>query len=147
MKLEKLRSEDLWSVVVETCHQCESHAQPWLRHDPQEYRCGIGQKPAWNPRIEEIEMTEIYSGRFISCHLVTTILSYFDMFSISFDTDTFLRSVPCILCRMQVCFRSGEKCMFTSGRCRRSLLQFVADARFGSKDWRFRGLPSTTESP
>ncbi|CAK9062359.1 unnamed protein product [Durusdinium trenchii] len=36
-RLEKLRSEDEWIVIVETCHQCESHAS-WHRHDPQEYR-------------------------------------------------------------------------------------------------------------
>lgn len=39
-RLEKLRSEDEWIVIVETCHQCESHAS-WHRHDPQEYRHGM----------------------------------------------------------------------------------------------------------
>jgi len=40
-KLETYRDNEEWVIVIETCHQCESHRQEWLRHDPQDYRSAI----------------------------------------------------------------------------------------------------------
>eukprot|EP00930_Biecheleria_cincta_P079684 TRINITY_DN675_c1_g2_i2.p1 TRINITY_DN675_c1_g2~~TRINITY_DN675_c1_g2_i2.p1 ORF type:complete len:1350 (-),score=330.26 TRINITY_DN675_c1_g2_i2:317-4366(-) len=36
-KLDQLRLEDSWCLVVETCHQCETHVQ-FMRHDPEQYK-------------------------------------------------------------------------------------------------------------
>ena len=46
-KLETYRDNEEWVIVIETCHQCESHRQEWLRHDPQDYRPGSQKKSNW----------------------------------------------------------------------------------------------------